>query len=112
MKHNLLMTGGAGFIGTHQALAAGHGMRMLGNLSPQIHGEPPAYVPPAGAEFQRGDLTCRADPERALADVDAVVHLAAKPEPASRWMRSSANTGSMCRARRSCSTFWPAAPMA
>ena len=35
-------------------------------------------MPPAGAEFQRGDVTCRADLERALADVDAVVHLAAE----------------------------------
>ena len=81
MKHNLLITGGAGFIGTHLArlaLAIGHRVRILDNLSPQIHGDPPVYVPPAGAEFQRGDVTCRADLERALADVDAVVHLAAE----------------------------------
>lgn len=54
MKHNLLMTGGAGFINTHfvhLALIAGHGLRILDNLSPQIHGDRPAYVPPAGAEF-------------------------------------------------------------
>jgi len=48
------MTGGAGFIGTHiahLALVAGHDLRILDNLSPQIHGDPPAYVPPAGSEF-------------------------------------------------------------
>ncbi len=45
------MTGGAGFIGTHLALVAGHGLRILDNLSPQIHRDPPAYVPPAGAEL-------------------------------------------------------------
>jgi dTDP-L-rhamnose 4-epimerase len=54
VKHNLLITGGAGFIGTHLArlaLAIGHRVRILDNLSPQIHGDPPAYVPPAGSEF-------------------------------------------------------------
>jgi dTDP-L-rhamnose 4-epimerase len=81
VKHTLLITGGAGFIGTHLtrlALAAGHGVRILDNLSPQIHGDPPTYAAPDGADFQHGDVTCRADLERALAGVDAVVHLAAE----------------------------------
>lgn len=77
----LLITGGAGFIGTHlarQALAAGCAVRILDNLSPQIHGENPVYVPPEGVEFLRGDVTVREDVERALSGVDALVHLAAE----------------------------------
>ena len=41
MAKTILITGGAGFIGTHltrQALAEGRTVRLLDNLSPQIHG--------------------------------------------------------------------------
>lgn len=81
MTKTMLITGGAGFIGSHLArlaLAAGHAVRILDNLSPQIHGDPPVYAPPAGAVFRQGDVTCRADLEQALDGVDAVVHLAAE----------------------------------
>jgi dTDP-L-rhamnose 4-epimerase len=80
MTH-ILITGGAGFIGTHlarQALAAGHGVRILDNLSPQVHGAADAYAPPPGAEFIRGDVTARQDWERALDGIDTIVHLAAE----------------------------------
>jgi dTDP-L-rhamnose 4-epimerase len=80
MSH-LLITGGAGFIGTHlarQALESGHDVRILDNLSPQVHGANAAYEPPAGAAFIHGDVTVRSDVERALAGVDTVVHLAAE----------------------------------
>lgn len=81
MTRAILITGGAGFIGTHLArlaLASGHKVRILDNLSPQIHGEPAHFEPPAGAEFQRGDVTVRVDLERALAGMDTVIHLAAE----------------------------------
>jgi dTDP-L-rhamnose 4-epimerase len=77
----LLITGGAGFIGTHLtrlALAQGHSVRLLDNLSPQIHGEDALFEPPAGAEFQHGDVTNRADMERALQGMDTIIHLAAE----------------------------------
>jgi dTDP-L-rhamnose 4-epimerase len=77
----ILITGGAGFIGTHLtrlAVASGHQVRILDNLSPQIHGETPAYEPQAGAEFIHGDINVRQDLDRALAGVDTVVHLAAE----------------------------------
>lgn len=79
--HKILITGGAGFIGTHLtrlALNAGHQVRILDNLSPQIHGSNPTFEAPAGAEFARGDVTSRGDWESALEEVDTVVHLAAE----------------------------------
>ena len=79
-KH-LLISGGAGFIGTQVARAAlddGHGVTVLDSLSPQIHGPEAAYVPPAGVTFIRGDITNRDDWKAALAGIDSVVHLAAE----------------------------------
>ena len=76
-----LITGGAGFIGTHVtrlAIAAGGRVRILDNLSPQIHGADAAYQAPQGGEFFRGDVTIRSDLEPALQDVDTIVHLAAE----------------------------------
>lgn len=81
MNELVLITGGAGFIGTHLArtlLAAGRKVRVLDNLSPQIHADPAAYRPVPGADFVRGDVTVRADVEAALAGVGTVVHLAAE----------------------------------
>jgi dTDP-L-rhamnose 4-epimerase len=77
----ILITGGAGFIGAHlarQAMESGRAVRILDNLSPQVHGGDPAYEPPAGAEFLRGDVTKREDWVTALEGVDTVVHLAAE----------------------------------
>lgn len=81
MPASILITGGAGFIGTHlarMALAAGHEVRILDNLSPQIHGSYAKYAAPEGAEFQLGDVTVRPDLERALQGIDTIVHLAAE----------------------------------
>jgi dTDP-L-rhamnose 4-epimerase len=77
---SLLITGGAGFIGTHltkMALEAGQRVRILDNLSPQIHGNSEYRAPP-GAEFIAGDVTSRSDLERAVDGVDTIVHLAAE----------------------------------
>ena len=80
MAH-ILITGGAGFIGTHLtrlALKSGHQVRLLDNLSPQIHGAGGSFQSQEGAEFILGDITCRSDLEQALAGVDTIVHLAAE----------------------------------
>ena len=79
--HKILITGGAGFIGSHltrQSLGAGHAVRILDNLSPQIHGPDAAFHAPEGVEFIRGDVTLRENWARALEDIDTVVHLAAE----------------------------------
>jgi dTDP-L-rhamnose 4-epimerase len=80
MRH-VLITGGAGFIGSHLTdalIARGDRVRILDSLDPQVHGavERPLYLN-AGAELQRGDVRDRAAVDRALSGVDAVVHLAA-----------------------------------
>ena len=76
----VLITGGAGFIGSHTAdalLAQGHDVRLLDNLQQPVHLKgKPAYLPKA-AEFIYGDVR---DPNvllYALRGVDAVYHLAA-----------------------------------
>lgn len=81
---HVLITGGAGFIGSHVTAAllrAGFRVRILDNLSPQIHDTVPRgleWLSAAGIEFQRGSVTSEGDLRRALAGVDAVVHLAAE----------------------------------
>ena len=79
---SVLITGGAGFIGSHLAdelLRAGYRVRILDNLTPQVHGsvERPDYLSDE-AELVVGDVR---DPETvtsALAGIDAVVHFAAR----------------------------------
>jgi dTDP-L-rhamnose 4-epimerase len=77
----VLITGGAGFIGSHLAdrlLADGHEVRALDNLDPQVHanGERPEYLDGA-IELRTGDVRDREAAGRALDGVDAVVHFAA-----------------------------------
>ncbi len=82
MPDHVLITGGAGFIGSHLAdelLRAGHRVRALDNLVPQVHGPDrrrPAHLDPA-VELLVGDVRDRDAVRRALRGVDAVVHLAA-----------------------------------
>ena len=75
-----LVTGGAGFIGSHTVdalLARGFDVRVLDLLVPPVHdGTVPDYLPKE-VEFVRGDVRDRATMSRALRDVDVVYHLAA-----------------------------------
>ena len=76
----VLVTGGAGFIGSHtvdRLIEEGHSVRILDSLQKPVHqmGKP-AYLNPA-ATFIQGDVTNRDDLLAALTGVDAVIHLAA-----------------------------------
>jgi len=83
---NILITGGAGFIGSNLALkliSMGYSVKILDNLSKQIHGEQPdessLYLSlKEKTMFLKGDVSVRADLEKALSDSDAVIHLAAE----------------------------------
>ena len=78
----VLITGGAGFIGSHAAdalLASGYEVRVFDNLSPQVHGpqrKRPSYLN-SDVELIIGDVTDALAVERALRGADMVLHLAA-----------------------------------
>lgn len=77
----VLITGGAGFIGSHLAdrlLGEGHSVRVLDNLDPQVHpdGNRPEYLA-EDAELQEGDVRDHDAVARALDGIEAVVHFAA-----------------------------------
>lgn len=87
MASSVLITGGAGFIGSHLADALverGLSVRVLDNLDSQVHGpanRPPAHVEnhtsSGHVEFVQGDVRDPATVERALEGVDFVFHQAA-----------------------------------
>jgi len=85
----ILITGGAGFIGselTIKLLERGHKIRILDNLSAQVHGDDPATTSSSfrkllanpAIEFILGDVTDREILGKALEGMEVVVHLAAE----------------------------------
>jgi dTDP-L-rhamnose 4-epimerase len=75
----VLVTGAAGFIGSHivdAALAAGYEVRGLDSLAPAVHDGKPAYWP-AGAELIIGDVRDPSAVGSALDGIDVVCHQAA-----------------------------------
>ncbi len=82
MNSTVLLTGGAGFIGSHLAdhlLAQGYRVRIMDLLVPQVHGNQaarPTYLS-RETELIRGDICDPAAVQSALKGVDAVFHLAA-----------------------------------
>ncbi len=75
----ILVTGGAGFIGSHivdSLVQDGHAVRVLDCLLAAAHRERPDYLNPE-AELIEGDVTDRPTVARAVRGVDAVCHQAA-----------------------------------
>ena len=77
----VLVTGGAGFIGSHLTdalIAAGHRVRVLDALVSQVHGDgQPRYLH-RDADFLRGDISDHETLRRALDGIDIVFHQAAE----------------------------------
>lgn len=86
-QKKILITGGAGFIGSNlarQLLSYGYQVTVLDNLSPQIHGADPETGSPLylsirdNVNFIRGDVTNYQDWVNAIADNEVIVHFAAE----------------------------------
>ena len=86
MAKSILISGGAGFIGSKLALrlkANGHRVRVLDALTQQVHGENPDASPlfrsiRGEVDFIKGSVTNREDLLEALQGMEIVVHLAAE----------------------------------
>jgi dTDP-L-rhamnose 4-epimerase len=82
MSEHVLITGGAGFIGSHvcdELLASGRRVRVLDKLAAQVHGDAarrPDYLDPE-VELIVGDVCDPAAVKSALRGIDAVYHFAA-----------------------------------
>jgi len=80
MKGRVLVTGGAGFIGSHTVdllLAKNYEVRVLDSLQPRVHPHgKPDYLP-AEVDFRKGEVENPADLLAALQGVDCVLQLAA-----------------------------------
>ncbi len=77
---NILVTGGAGFIGSHLTdalVARGHRVRILDALVEQVHSRAPDYLNP-DAELIHGDVCDRQIVDRALEGIEVVYHQAAE----------------------------------
>lgn len=83
MSERVLVTGGAGFIGSFlvdELIARGHSVRIFDSLEAQVHGlerKLPGHISPS-ADFMRGDVRDREALKKAIQGVEVIFHLAAK----------------------------------
>ena len=79
MAKRVLVTGGAGFVGSHMVdalLRAGHQVRVFDNLTEQVHPDGrPSYL--TEVELMQGDMRDIDALRKAVADIDVIYHLAA-----------------------------------
>ncbi len=79
----ILVTGGAGFIGSHlvdRLVMEGYNVRVIDNLSSGDLSYISHHIGKPNFEFTRGDLKSPEDVSRAIKDIDTVFHFAANPE--------------------------------
>jgi dTDP-L-rhamnose 4-epimerase len=80
MSKRILITGGAGFVGSHIAdalLRQGHEVRLFDNLTPQVHHHAwPDYLP-KDVELMQGDMRNLDQVKHAVAGIDVIFHMAA-----------------------------------
>ncbi|MBI4370458.1 MAG: GDP-mannose 4,6-dehydratase [Elusimicrobia bacterium] len=80
MGMNVLVTGGAGFIGSHlcrELLDAGHQVTVIDNLDPQVHGQSLSSRRSPDVNYIQADILNKDALTKALTGIDAVAHLAA-----------------------------------
>jgi len=83
IKKNVLITGGAGFIGSNLSLKLidkGYNVTVMDNLSEQIHGNDSALYKTIKnkVNFIKGDVRNRSDWEQSLKNQNVIIHLAAE----------------------------------
>ena len=79
MSKSILVTGGAGFVGSHivdRLIEDGHDVTILDNLDPQVHKAIPAYIN-RKAKFIEADIRNIAQHKQLLKDVEVIFHEAA-----------------------------------
>ena len=83
MNKKVLVTGGAGFIGSHTVdalIERGDTVRVFDNLNVQVHGasaEKPLFLH-KDAEFIQGDVRDRDSLRKAMEGIDVIIHDAAE----------------------------------
>jgi dTDP-L-rhamnose 4-epimerase len=96
---SVLVTGGAGFIGSRLVealLRDGHRVRVLDALEPQVHGTAPPRSSADGAELLRGDMRDGDLLERALEGIEVVFHQAAAVGVGQSMYAAASYTGANC----------------
>ena len=80
MSKHILITGGGGFVGSHLAdalLSRGHRIRVLDNLTPQVHGKGRPQYLSEEVELMVGDIRVPGQIRDALDGIDVIFHFAA-----------------------------------
>ena len=111
MAERVLITGGAGFIGSHTAdalLALGYHVRALDAITAQVHpsGDRPGYLA-RDVELLRGDVRNIDDVRKALDGVDYVYHMAAETGVGQSMYQAGAYMDTNVRGTQCCGTPSP-----